>query len=79
MLQLGDPGVVGVVDGVPFVLHCLSDHADPVRKLDGQERDMGLYEEVEIVVLPATVTTDGGQETGQHVLLGSDLGYQCPG
>ena len=49
-------------DGLPLFFHHLGDGADSLRKLGGQELDMGPEELVVVMVADAIVATDGGHE-----------------
>ena len=62
--------------GVPLVNHGIRDHVTFVGKLTGQEPDVVLHKEVVVVVISASVTTDGGHKAGECMLLHCDPGGQ---
>ena len=82
ILHLDDPGVLGLIVGLELLEHGRSHRVHCVGELAVQELNVLLQLEVialdELLRDDLRVTTDGGREVGEGLLLHCDPGRQCP-
>ena len=78
VLHLTDPGVLGLIKGLKLLEHDPSYRVHSVDELLVQELHVLLQLEVVVVEVGASVSTDGGREAGERLLLLRDPGCQGP-